>query len=143
MKKILLILSLIFTMSTYAQTEQKNSCTPEHTFAKFKVELFLTKNEKSYREKTGTIEESVDKISAVKNESECIALNNFIEKNDKYHQINQGIDTSLKTIYYYKTSNFYYIFWGFKPEYYRPRMGPKQVFIVVNKDLSQHWEFYK
>jgi hypothetical protein len=45
--------------------------------------------------------------------------------------------------YFYETTNYYYAFWAFSPEFDdRPRTGPRRRFVVIKKDFSQNWKYY-
>ncbi|GAB3341690.1 hypothetical protein GCM10027429_30330 [Marivirga atlantica] len=127
-----------------AQRTAVNSCTSNSRLARYRVEFFLTlPDRKVFREETGATGEKVEQIAIVQDENVCNSLQNFISNNRKFKNIDQSIIDTDKQIYFYKTDNFYYVFWGRKPEFDdRPATGPKTLFIVIKNDLSQFWEYY-
>lgn len=140
MKGITFISIMLISFSVYSQTDKTNACSPERPFGKSKIERFLTIHKSDYRQKSGTSNEKTSQIELVSDSKECLALRTFIGENKTYNQLNQKISDE-ETIYFYKTSNFYYLFWDYKPESFRPRMGSPKPFIFVTKDLTQSWDF--
>ncbi|MBZ9652203.1 hypothetical protein [Psychroflexus montanilacus] len=140
MKPILYSLIALFYLTTNGQESEKK-CPPEFPYGKLKIELFLTVHDSKYRQKSGTLNEKKSQIKLVSNLKECKALRFYIAQNKIYRELNEKI-TDEETIYFYKTSNFFYVFWNYKPEFYRPKMGSTKPFVVINNDLSQSWLFY-
>lgn len=138
-------ITLLIAISSYGQkVPQMSACTPESSSAEFRVELFLTlADRENLRQETGTTNETVEQIAVVEDEQDCSSLKNLIWDNQNYNRINQSMAGRDKQIYFYKTNNFYYVFWNKKPESDGiPRTGPKTLFLVIKKDLSQVWEYY-
>lgn len=143
MVKVVTIVILLFTaFPCFSQNDKDAPCKPKSPHAKRIVEFFLIQASDSIRQESGATNESTDNISAVNNDNDCNTLSGFILNTPKYNEINQSLDEAEKTIYYYQTTNFYYVFWAYKPEFYRPSMGPRKIFIVINKETNQHWEYY-
>ena len=146
-KKIIITsIALLIVLSGYSQRIPLpiNNCPGESSSAEFRVELFLTlANRENIRQESGTTNETVDQIAVVEDEQVCSSLKNLISNNQKYNQINQSMAGTDNQIYFYNTNNFYYVFWNKKPEFDGiPRTGPKTLFLVIKKDLSQVWEYY-
>ncbi|MEM6737774.1 MAG: hypothetical protein AAF620_17070 [Bacteroidota bacterium] len=146
-KKIFIMsISLFFMLNANAQRIPitTSSCTSGSRFAHFSVKLFLTlPDRQNSRIETGAINETVDQIAVLEDEEACNSLQNFISSNQKFDDINQSIIGTDKQMYFYKTDNFYYVFWAKKPEFDdRYGTGPKSLFIVIKNDLSQFWEYY-
>lgn len=135
---ILILITLIF-FSTYSQSKVEYPCSPDFPHGKQKVDWFLNAYEQRYSLKVGASNQKTNQIELVSSAKECISLRNFISKNEEYNEINQK-RSHEETIYFYKTSNFFYAFWGYKPEFFRPRMGLTK-FVVIRKDLSESWFF--
>ncbi|MBL0766615.1 hypothetical protein [Marivirga atlantica] len=147
-RKYILVAGLfIFTIySSFAQSIdlKNNECPAKSRLAKLGVEIFIQlAGSKDFREQIGASGETVEQVQAVENGQTCSALNDFISNNRKFNNINQSYKDTDKQVYFYKTDNFYYVFWGRKPEFDdRPATGPKTLFIVIKNDLSQFWEYY-
>jgi hypothetical protein len=141
---IILSVLILCAFEMSAQRTAVNSCTSNSRLARYRVEFFLTlPDRKVFREETGATGEKVEQIAIVQDENVCNSLQNFISNNRKFKNIDQSIIDTDKQIYFYKTDNFYYVFWGRKPEFDdRPATGPKTLFIVIKNDLSQFWEYY-
>lgn len=107
------------------------------------VKFFLTLSDMlDERNETGTTTESVSQIRSVSEESVCAKLNDIVRGNPKYKRVDDTLDQK-RTKYYYRTDNFYYIFWDRKPQYDNiPNTGPKTLFIVVSKDYKKIWQYY-
>ncbi|PKG41188.1 hypothetical protein [Psychroflexus sp. MES1-P1E] len=140
MKALLFSLITLIYLTTNGQ-ELQNQCPPEFPHGILKIELFLEVHDSKYRQKSGTLNENKSQIQVVSNLKECKALKSFISEHKKYNEIDQKLRDE-ETIYFYKTSNFFYVFWNYKPEFYRPRMGSTKRFVVINDDFSQSWLFY-
>jgi hypothetical protein len=93
------------------------------------------------RIETGATNESVDQIKQVSDETICSALNQIVLNTPKYKRVDDNLDTK-NTKYYYRTDNFYYIFWDRKPEHDNKITGPKSLFIVVSSNYEHVWEYY-
>lgn len=99
------------------------------------VQLYLTiPNRAADRNLTGASSETVDMIRPVTDVNVCGQLTEIVK--DLYN--GRFPTEKYKKLYYYRTDNFYYILWWYKPEYdgdyYTSR---KRLFIVVSKDFSQ------
>jgi hypothetical protein len=146
LKSVILILVLIHA-SQIAKTQDlqidcSNFQVSDRAFRA--VKLFITSSYyEDEREQVGIINEALEQIEVANDEEECLKLINLIANSPKYNKINQQTIGTNSTIYYYKTHNFYYIFWDKKPAFDSiPYTGPKTLFLVVKKDFSQIWEFY-
>ncbi|MFT4740489.1 MAG: hypothetical protein ACI9XJ_001288 [Marivirga sp.] len=150
MKKIKLIIGLILfaciCSSGYSQKsliQPDISCSSTTEFANFIVESFLTRADRtSLRTESGTTNESISQISVVSNEQECTKISGFVLNKTKYRNIHDSMSND-RQIYSYKTNNYYYVFWSAKPAFAdRVKTGPRQIFLVIKKDLSQIFEYY-
>lgn len=137
--KVFILLTFSF-MAIFAQSKQESNCPPEFPYGKLKIELFLTVHDSKFTQKSGTSNEKISQVESVSDSKECKALRTFIEEHNTYREFNRKI-TDEETIYFYKTSNSFYVFWNYKPEFFRPRMGSTKPFVVVNKDLTESWLF--
>jgi hypothetical protein len=107
-----------------------------------RVMFFLKfSNREDARIETGATNESVDQIRQVSDETICSALNQIVLNNPKYKSVDDNLDVR-NTKYYYRTENFYYIFWDRKPKYDNKITGPKSLFIVVSSNYEHVWEYY-
>lgn len=140
MKRITQYLILLISITVFSQTNTENACSPERPYGKSKIERFLTFHKSDYRQKSGTSNEKTSQIQLVSDSKACKALRIFIAENKTYKEFDQKTSNE-EIIYFYETSNFFYVFWDYKPEFFRPRMGPPRPFLVVNKDFTQSWNF--
>ena len=94
------------------------------------------------RIETGAVSETVSQIRPISDGAICSRLNQIVQNNPKYKSVDQNLNVK-RTKYYYRTNNLYYIFWDKKPEFDETiSLGPKTLFIVVNKDNWNIWEYY-
>ncbi|MGE4288569.1 MAG: hypothetical protein AB7E36_07770 [Salinivirgaceae bacterium] len=137
-KCLILSLLIINVFQLRAQILDDSACPfpTETNLSKLSIELFLT--DINYEEKritSGTNNISISEVFAIDNEEECANLKNIVQSNPMYNQIDQVTDLRK---YFYKTNDFYFIFW-------QPRklsLGPKRLFLVIKKDYSKIYEFY-
>lgn len=106
-----------------------------------RVERFVTAPyQQEKREETGAIDESKISINIVEDESVCSQIEGILTNDIK---INNNLDNPDLAKYFYETTNYYYAFWAPKPEFDGiPKTGPKLLFVVIKKDLSEHWKYY-
>lgn len=111
--------------------------------ANFIVKFFLSASiYEDERTESGTNGIAEDQIRPVSNEAICSSLNGIIKGNYKYKEIDNNTSDE-KMIYFYRTDEFYFIFWSRKPQYDNvPNTGPKTLFLVISADFQSIWEFY-
>ena len=108
-----------------------------------RIMFFLTfSNREEDRIEVGAINENIEQIRPVADETICSALSQIVLDNPDYKEIDENLEEK-DTKYYYRTDNFYYIFWTRKPEYDNWfKTGPQEIFLVVSTDFEQVWEYY-
>lgn len=105
------------------------------------VMFFLTLSHmEEQRVETGTNNEAEDQIRPVTDQTICAALSQIVLNTPKYKSIDDNLD-ERNTKYFYRTDNFYYIFWDRKPEHDNKITGPKSLFIIVSEDFEDIWEY--
>ncbi|MEP4532947.1 MAG: hypothetical protein ABJ004_07670 [Cyclobacteriaceae bacterium] len=110
--------------------------------AKRVVEFFLTFDALSEERQTvGTVDVSLSEIVPVLDAASCTRLNSIVSNNENFRRVDENLPSD-EGKFYYKTDDFYYIFWGLRPAHERIRLGPKKLFIVVSGDFETVWEFY-
>lgn len=130
-KNIILIIVLLFTCSfNYAQDIPEYGCTPSHTKAYLTVKFFLTEEHlEEERIETGTNNIPVEQIRHLEDILTCEKLDAIVSSNTLMQKIKA--DTS-KTKYYYRTDDFYFIFW----RNMNILMGPKKLIFIVNSNFE-------
>ena len=145
-KFILFVILIVAAHNIQAQRliEVSTCLNPDGSrYATQSVQFFLTwANREDDRIEVGATNETVEQIQPVADEAICSQLNQIVRNNPKYKKVDDNLD-SKRTKYYYKTENFYYIFWAKKPAYdNRPSTGPRRLFIIVSADFQNVWEKY-
>lgn len=109
----------------------------------FTVRFFLNVYDlQNARVEMGATNETIEQIRPVSDGVVCSALNEIVRNNPKFRLIEDNLKPD-RTKYYYRTENFFYIFWDKKPEFDNiPNTGPNKIFVVVSADYQNIWEFY-
>ncbi len=144
-KLIVILLSLITVKIAVCQRPVINPCSNpdggERAF--FTVRYFLTAPIMAdARVQAGVTNETVEQIRPIADANICSMLNQIVSSTPKYANIDGSLEAD-RTKYYFRTNNFYYIFWNKKPEYDNlPNTGLKKLFIVISADYQSRQDFY-
>jgi len=133
MKKIFItiVLSFITIAFVYSQEFNASDCTPTHRKAEFSIYLTYKVMEEE-RIKAGTTNISLNEVRHVDNPVECRRITRILNSVPRLKEINDFEET---TKFYYKTNNFYYVFWE---EIHKNMLGgPRSIFIVIKKDNEE------
>ncbi|MEM6737706.1 MAG: hypothetical protein AAF620_16710 [Bacteroidota bacterium] len=150
MNSLKFIVILIFCFNAYSSYAQKqikafNPCSNLDGWKRsdFRVKFFLEIPDKENTLiNAGINNESIDQVRPVADSIICSALNDIVLNSPRLKSIDDSLDEK-RTRYYYRTDNFYYIFWDRKPEYDNtPSTSPKKLFIIVSADYEHVWETY-
>lgn len=143
MKSISILVSLFILISFQLQAQEMpgiSECQyPNETeFSRFSMENFLTGvNHIDKRIESGTENVKVNEIQVIIDETECLSLRNFILSNSKYKKVDEF--PKLRK-FFYKSDDFYFVFWKQKKLVLG---GGRKLFLVIKKDFSKTYEFYK
>lgn len=149
MKYLLSTSIIIISLNSFGQVLLPDCPYPNATDRAYRhVKFFLTLDPwKQNRQECGAIDIPETQIRAVADANTCGKLYSIIDGNSKYKNINDNLSDD-RTLFFYRTDDFYYIFWDYKPEpesapgTVRIRTGPRTLFIVMSKDFKSIWEFY-
>lgn len=136
MKNVLVLFFGLFISSSYflnAQDSIDNQCTTGHDEALQTLKIYLTWDYlEDKRVNVGTNNISVSEVRHVDNPIVCKKITKLINSNIKLKQI---AENSEKAKFYYQTNEFYYVFWEEINK--NIIMGPKKIFVVINKSTEQ------
>ncbi len=138
MRFVICSLLILISFQLKGQILEDSGCPlPKETFAsEFYMESFLTNvNHKDKRVASGTENILFTEAQPVGDEAICSVLQNIIQSNSKYRKVDES---SKLRKHFYKTNNFYFVFWNFK----RSGLGSRLLFLVIKKDFSKTYEFY-
>ncbi len=124
MKYILTIFIITLSYSSFSQVLLQD-CPQLHTDRAYRrVEFFLTLSDRQeMRNESGTNDISNSEIQPVTDDNRCQQLYDIVQGNPIYKSINDNL-SNKKALFLYRTNDFYFIFWDFKP---LPDPGPGKV----------------
>lgn len=138
MQRITYLITLILTINSFASAQELNdpSCPVDNYKERFIVESFLTEAHlQDERIESGTNEVETSEISIIEDKAICQNLDFLVSS----HTLMKNIDDEeVKTKFYYKTNNFYFIFWL----QLNQLLGPKFPIFIVNKNFELVGVYY-
>ena len=136
-KFILMLVGLLTSLILGNQTVLTDAagCTPQSDKAKRAVESFLTESHiEEFRVESGTVGVPTSEIKHVGSSLICQRLRNLITSNPNL----QNNDPD-KTLYFYQTNNFYYVFYQYDSPW---KLGSHVDFNVISKQFTVLGMYY-